>query len=167
MWYRSPLLAAALGALALAGCGSEDNAALIPQDDADQLSALVGEARDAVAAGECDRARRAVGEAESELSGLPRRTDKRLKANLRDWLEHLDGRIAEDCEAPEPAQTATPEPTETPTETPTATPTPTPTETPTPTATPEPTVTVDPGDGGEELPEEPLGTGGVSPGDEG
>jgi hypothetical protein len=40
MSYRSPLLAAALGALALAGCGSE-NDALIPQRDADQLTALV------------------------------------------------------------------------------------------------------------------------------
>src|SRR5687767_4787911 len=102
MWFRSPLLAAALGALALAGCGSDDEAALIPQDDADRLSALVGDAGDASAAGACDRARRAVGEAEAELAGLPRRTDRQLKANLRDWLEHLDGQIADECEAPEP-----------------------------------------------------------------
>jgi outer membrane biosynthesis protein TonB len=164
MWHRSPLLAAALGALALAGCGSDDPA-LIPAADADQLTALVSEARDASAAGECDRARRAVSEAELQLSGLPRRTDKRLKANLRQWLEHLDGRIAEECEPPEPEETPTPEPTEEPTETPTAEPTEEPTETPTPTptATPEPTVTVDPGTGG--LPEEPPGTGGVPPED--
>jgi hypothetical protein len=167
MWFRSPLLAAALGALALAGCGSDDEAALIPQDDADRLSALVGEAGDATAAGECDRARRAVNEAEAELAGLPRRTDRALKANLRDWLEHLDGQIADECEAPEPEETATPEPTVAPTETPTPTPTPSPTETPTPTATPEPTVTVDPGDGGGVVPpEEPAGTGGVPPGDD-
>jgi outer membrane murein-binding lipoprotein Lpp len=134
MWYRSPLLAAALGALALAGCGSDDESALIPQDNADQLSTLVAEAGDATAAGECDRARRAVSEAEAELSGLPRRTDRALKRNLRDWLEHLDGRIAEECEAPEDEETATPEPTETPTETPTDT---TPTTTP-PTLIPPP-----------------------------
>ncbi|HKH16793.1 MAG TPA: hypothetical protein VKA57_04650 [Solirubrobacteraceae bacterium] len=164
MWFRSPLLAAALGALALAGCGSE-NTALIPQDDADRLSALVGEAGDASAAGECDRAREAVDEAELQLSGLPRKTDKELKANLREWLDHLDRRIARECEAPEPEETATPEPTETPTETPT--PSPTPTETPTPSATPEPTATVDPGTGGEGQSEEPPATGGVPPGDNG
>ena len=167
MWFRSPLLAAALGALALAGCGSEDDTALIPQQDADQLTALVSEARDAATAGECDRARRAVSEAEAELSGLPRRTDRELKQNLREWLEHLDSRIAEECEAPEPEETATPEPTAAPTETPTPTATPTPTETPEPTATPEPTVTVDPGDGGTGVPEEeePSGSGGVPPED--
>jgi hypothetical protein len=167
MWYRSPLLAAALGALALTGCGSDNEAALIPQDDADRLTALVSEAGDASAAGECDRARRAVTEAEAELAGLPRRTDRQLKANLRDWLEHLDGRIAEECETPEPEETATPEATAAPTETPTPTPSPTPTETPVPTETPAPTVTVDPGDGGGAVPpEEPAGTGGVPPEDD-
>jgi hypothetical protein len=166
MTYRSPLLAAALGALALAGCGSsDDEAALIPQQDADQLTALVTDAGEAAAAGECDRARRAVSEAEAELAGLPRRTDRALKRNLRDWLEYLDGRIAEECEAPEPEETVTPEPTAAPTETPTPTPTPTVTEEPT--VEPEPTVTVDPGDGGGAIPpEEPPGTGGVPPEDE-
>jgi hypothetical protein len=162
MWLRSPLLAAALGALALAGCGS-DNAALIPEDDADQLSTLVREAAEGSAAGDCGDARRAVAEAELQLSGLPRKTDKRLKANLKQWLEHLDRRIANDCER-EPDETATPDPTETPTETPTEEPTEDPTETPTPTVTPEPTVTVDP-DAGEEPTEEPPGTGGVPPED--
>jgi outer membrane biosynthesis protein TonB len=165
MWYRSPLLAAALGTLALAGCGSGDDAALIPQEDADQLTALVADAGDAVAAGECDRARRAVAEAEAELNGLPRRTDRALKANLRDWLEYLDGRIAEECAEPEPEETATPEPTPEATETATPEPTPTPTPTPEPTVEPEPTVTVDPGTGGSETPEEPPGTGGVPPED--
>jgi outer membrane biosynthesis protein TonB len=167
MWYRSPLLAAALVGLALAGCGSGDDAALIPQDDADQLTALVADAGDAAGAGECARARRAVAEAEAELAGLPRRTDKALKANLRDWLEHLDGRIAEECAEPEPEETATPGPTAAPTETATPEPTPTPTPTPTeePTVEPEPTVTVDPGTGGSGSPEEPPGTGGVPPED--
>jgi outer membrane biosynthesis protein TonB len=170
MWYRFPLLAAALGASALAGCGS-DSPALIPQRDADRLTALVGEAGDAAAAGECGSARRAVREAELQLSGLPRRTDRELKANLRDWLEYLDSRIVEECEAPEPEETATPEPTAAPTETATPEPTPSPTETPTPTPTPEPTATVEPepepGDGGGVVPpEEPPGTGGVAPEDD-
>lgn len=165
MWYRSPFVAAAVGSLVLAGCGS-DNPALIPQQDADQLTALVSEARDAAAAGECDRARRAVGEAELQLSGLPRRTDRRLKANLRDWLDYLDGRVAEECKAPEAEETPTPaatEPEQTATPEATETATPEPTET----ATPVPTATVDPGTGGEGAPEEPQGSDGVSPGNEG
>src|SRR5215217_2709996 len=84
MPFRSPLLAAALGALVLAGCGAEDSA-LIPQADADRLTALVSEAGDASAAGDCERARRSVAEAERQLSGLPRKTDARLKANLNEW----------------------------------------------------------------------------------
>src|SRR5687768_7967007 len=106
------LLLAGLSALLLAGCGS-DGDALIPPEDADALSALVAEAGQASAAGECDSARRSVREARQQLDGLPRRTSRRLKANLRDWLEHLDGRIERECSA-EPEETATPEATETP-----------------------------------------------------
>ena len=160
MWFRSPLVAAALGALALAGCGS-DNAALIPQRDAERLSALVARAGEQSAAGECARARSAVAEAKARLGGLPRKTDAQLKANLEDWLDHLDKRIASDCEAPKPERTTTPEPTPTPEETPaTPTPTPTPSATSTPVPTPTATSTVAP-------PEEPQGTGGVPPEDEG
>ena len=156
MPFRSTLLAAGLGVLLLAGCGSE-NTTLIPQDDADQLTALVSEAGDAIAAGECDRARRAVAGAEQQLGGLPRKTNRELKKNLREWLDYLDGRIDDDCKAPEETPTATPSPTETPT------PSPEPTET----ASPEPTVTVDPGTGGEgSPPEEPAGSGGVGAGDD-
>ena len=48
-------------------------------------------------------------EAERELNGLPRETDQALKANLRDWLDHLDAAIAERVQgAAEPEETATP-----------------------------------------------------------
>jgi outer membrane biosynthesis protein TonB len=168
MRFRVLLVAAGVSAL-LAGCGS-DNEELIPQGDADQLSSLVAEAGDASAAGECDAAQRAVRQAEQQLSGLPRRTDRNLKANLRDWLDYLNRQIDEECAA-EPEETPTPTPTETPTPTPTETPTPTPTETPTPTPTETPTATptpsVDPGTGGEQGPEEPGGTGGVPPEEDG
>ena len=156
MWHRSLLLPVAL-ALALAGCGG-DEAELIPQQDADLLSALVRDAGEASSAGECERARRAVAEAELQLAGLPRKTDRQLKANLKDWLEHLDERIAADCKPPKPEETPTP----TPTASATPTPTPTPTETATPTPTPTPTATTDPGNEGAE---EPAGTGGVPDGD--
>ena len=161
MPLRSSLLAVGLGVFVLAGCGSE-NSALIPQKDSDQLTALVSEAGDASAAGDCDRARRAVTEAERQLGGLPRKTDARLKQNLKDWLDYLDRRIDKDCKEPEPSATATPEATETASPEPTETATPEPTETATPepteTATPEPTGTASP-----EPTEEPSGTGGVSP----
>ena len=164
MWYRPPLLAGALAALALAlaGCGG-DEAELIPRQDADQLSALVGKAGNASSAGECERARRAVAEAELELAGLPRRTDKQLKANLKNWLAHLDERIAADCKPPQPERTATPDPTATATPTPTPTPTPTATASATPTPTATPTATADPGE--DQGDEEPAGTGGVPDGD--
>ena len=158
MSLRSPLLAVGLGALLLAGCGSDDSA-LIPSGDAERLSALVVRARDAASAGQCDRARRTVGDAESQLSGLPRNTSRRLKQNLREWLDHLDARIADECEAPQPEETSAPEATEAPTEEPTVQPT----EEPTVEPTEEPTVTVDPGTGGSQ--EEPPETGGVAPGD--
>jgi hypothetical protein len=173
MPFRSSLLAAGLGALVLAGCGSDDKA-LIPQDDADRLSALVGEAGDAAAAGRCDRARTKAADAKRQLGGLPRRTDAELKANLEEWLDYLEQRIQQDCRAPEPDETPTPTPTEaTPSPSPSPTPTP-PDETPTPTASPEPTVTIEPGEGdgegdgdgeGQGPPEEPPGTGGVAPED--
>ena len=171
MRLRSLLIAVGLSALVLAGCGSE-NEALIPPNDADRLSTLVADAGAASAAGECDTARRTVQEAEQQLDGLPSKTSRRLKRNLRDWLDHLDARIADECSA-EPEETPTPTPEATETATPTPTPTPEPTETPTPTpeptetATPEPTVTVDPGTGGEGGPEEPSGSGGVAPEEDG
>jgi outer membrane biosynthesis protein TonB len=169
---RYPLLAIWLGALALAGCGDE-NRALIPQDQADQLLALVDEAGSASASGECAAARSSVRKAEAELNELPQRTSEDLKQNVADWLAHLDREIEAECgqEEEEPEETPTATPTETATPTPTPTETPTPTPTPTPTATPVPTevptVSPDPGTGGEPAPEQPDGSGGVPPGQDG
>jgi hypothetical protein len=162
---RSPLLVGALvAALLTAGCG-EDNPKLIPQGDADQLTALVDEAAQASAAGDCDRARRFVREAESSLAGLPRKTDRQLKRNVRDWLDHLDSAIADECgKQEEPTETATPSQTSTPTPSATATETPTPTPaTPTPTPTPS---DGSPTGGAQGPSEEPDGVGGV-PSDQG
>jgi outer membrane biosynthesis protein TonB len=169
---RLPLLAIGLGALALAGCGSE-NRALIPQDKADELVELVDDAGAASASGDCDAARRTVRAATLKVDALPRRTDADLKQNLAEWLDHLDKAIESSCgQEEEPAETATPEATEEPAETPTATPSPT--ETPTPTATPAPTETAvptetpAPGTGGEPGPDEqPQGAAGVAPGQNG
>jgi hypothetical protein len=166
MRLPAQLLAAGLCAFALAGCGKE-NPKLIPQSDADRLTALVQQAGDSSGAGSCDAARRAVREAEQQLSGLPRKTSKALKANIRDWLDLLDRDIRDECGKESSTPTPTPDKTKTPEPTETATPTetPSPTATPSPSATATPTVTIDPGTGGGQGPsEEPPGTGGVSGG---
>jgi hypothetical protein len=162
-------LLAVLGLCALlaSGCGS-DNRALIPQRNADQLNSLIDEAAQASAAGKCDTAATRVKSAQSELSGLPAATDRQLKRNLRDWLNHLEQTIADQCKAPPAEETATPEPTETATPEPTETATPSPTASPSPTpsatASPSPTTSDgNPSTGGSGAPEEPSGTGGVLP----
>ena len=140
-----------LAAVSLAGCGSE-NPELLPQDRASALSSTIDEINSACDANDTAKAKAAVQAANQQVSELPRKVDRRLKNNISDWLDHIDGRIDRDCaKDEEPTPTATETPTATPTETPTETPTPTPTETatPTPTETPTATPTVEPpGDGG-------------------
>jgi hypothetical protein len=135
----APLLALVAAAL-LAGCG-QSNPKLIPQSGADQLTAAVDEIQQACASGDAERVRSKVRDAENQVSELPRRTDRKLRQNIRDWLQQIDSRAERDCA---PAETPTPTPTPTVTETPTETPTPTPTETPTETPTPTPTETAVP-----------------------
>jgi hypothetical protein len=164
MRFRPQLLVAGLCVLALAGCGKA-NPKLIPQSDATRLTALVQSAGDASAAGKCDTARRAVREADQQLNGLPAKTSRKLKANIREWLNLLEHDIRTECgknAAPAPTATGTPSPTETPSATSTPTPSPTATPSPSPTPSPAPTVTIDPGTGGGQgLPEQPAPTGGV------
>jgi outer membrane biosynthesis protein TonB len=160
-------LLALLAALALVGCGS-DNPALIPEDDAQQLLARVGELESQVQAGDCEAARQTAAGLSDDVDALPERVSNRLERNLGAWVEQVQGRLEEDCEPAEASPTPTPEATETPTptpeptETPTETPTPTPepTETPTETPTPEPTAAPPEGggvpggeDGGTEAPQ--------------
>jgi hypothetical protein len=140
-------------ALALGGCGSE-NRRMLPEQDASALLTTVDEIESAVSDGECEDAATLVGEAKNQVAELDDSVARSLRRNLRDWLDHIDNRLDNDCKAKEPSPTATPEETETPTpsptETPTPTPTPTATATPTPTATPAPTEapTVEPPDTG-------------------
>ncbi|MGH2969819.1 MAG: hypothetical protein ACRDK0_12255 [Solirubrobacteraceae bacterium] len=155
---RRPSLALGLLlAVFAAGCGSDDRE-LIPQNRAGQLTAAVDEIAKACEAEDPAAARAAVAAANQQVSELPRAVDSELRANLREWLRHIDDGIDSDCEAAEesPTPTATPSATETPTETPTPepteTPTPEPTETPEPEPTPEETVEP-PGNGGVPAPE--------------
>ena len=138
----APLLALAAAAVLAAGCG-QSNPKMIPQANADQLTASVDAITGACSDGDARVVHDKVSEAEQLVSELPRRTDGQLRQNIRDWLKQIDSRADRDCKAEE---TPTPTPTETPTPTPTATPTPTPTPTETPTETPAPTETAAPPD---------------------
>jgi predicted small lipoprotein YifL len=144
--------------LALAGCG-KTNPALLPQSNADALNATADRIQQACDAQDRSTARDEIRNAEREIQELPDGVSVRLQKNLQQWIDHIQGRLTEDCRAqatatPTPAKTATP--TATPTET--ATPTPTPSATATPTSTPTPTpsatatatatATTTPGNGG-------------------
>ena len=158
---RRPLLVLGLllAALPMAGCGSEDPE-LIPQNRASALTSTIDKISAACDDHDPDKAKAAIQAANQQVSELPRRVNANLKRNVRDWLDHIDDRIDQDCQADKeasPTPTPTPTATETATPTPTETSTPEPTETATPepteTATPEPTVEP-PGDGGVLAPED-------------
>jgi outer membrane biosynthesis protein TonB len=144
--HRVTLALALVAAALAAGCGDENNRALIAEADSQALLESVARIERACADNDVSGARAAADEAAAQINGLPRRVDDALQANLLEWVEHIEGRLDRDCEAEEEA---TPEPTETATPEPTETPTPEPTET----ATPEPTVEP-PGDGGVLAPED-------------
>jgi len=147
-----PLVLGLLAAALMTGCGSEDPG-LIPPANATALTDTVDAVKAACDDGDDGKARAAVEEARHQVSELPARVDRRLRRNLRDWLNRIDSRIEQDCKpeaTPSPSASPSPTPTETPEETatPDETATPSPTETPTPEPTVEP-----PGDGGVPAPE--------------
>src|SRR5690242_14906206 len=125
----APVLALAATVALAAGCG-QSNPKLIPQANADQLTASVDEITSACANGNAQKVHDKVLQAQHQVSALPRKTDSGLRDNLSQWLQHIDSRADHDCKKQK-----------TPTPTPSATPTPTPTPSPTPTPTPTPTST--------------------------
>jgi hypothetical protein len=136
-----------LAALALAGCGRQ-NPKLIPQTDADKLTATADKIAQACSAGDTTAAEEAVLQARQEIAALPRAVDDRLSERLTQWVRHIDNRLSRDCNqeatpTPSPTETASPTPSPSPTSTPSPSPTATatPTATPTPTSTPTPTAT--------------------------
>jgi hypothetical protein len=129
-----------VAALALSGCGQQ-NPKLIPQLNANALSATADKIASACTAGDRAQAEAAVVAARQQIEALPRKVDSRLRRRLTSWTRHIESRIAQDCKkqaAPAPTPSNTPSATPA---TPTSTPTPTPTNTPTPTATSTPTAT--------------------------
>ena len=145
---RALTLLAALAALALPGCGGEDEPT-IPQENADRLVDLLRQAR--VQAGDqdrCDKLQDLVAQIRAEVDQLPDSVDRDTRRTLDDGVGNLEDDAREECEQAEttPTETET-----TPTETETV-----PTETET---VPPPTETVPP-------PAQEPGTGGVPPGQE-
>jgi hypothetical protein len=150
-------LALGVGAAFLAGCGDRSN--LIPAGDAGDIKAKVAQVQQAVDAGNCGSAAKAVGEARSAVRNLPDAVDSRLRSRLLDGIDRLDTRSGKECDqqpatttqetVPTTATTAPPETTPTET-TPTQTDT-TPTDT-TP-STPTTPTTTDPDAGGGVSPE--------------
>jgi hypothetical protein len=158
MFRVLPLGLALAAGLVLAACGGS-NPKLIPQDRADRLSSTADRIAQRTSDHDCSGAQSALRQARSQVAELPRRVDRRLKANLGDWLDQIGSRIPEDCKKKESAT-----PTETPSATDTPTPTPTPSETPTPTATATPSATSTPTpEGGDEQNSPPGVGGGVQP----
>jgi hypothetical protein len=156
---RLLLLGLALAAaLLLPACGSS-NPKLIPQDRAQTLKDTVDQISQHTSDKDCSGAKSSLTRARNEVSELPRSVDRRLKTNLNQWLDHVGGRIPQDCKD-KATPTPTPSETASPTETPSASPTKTPTDTPTPSATPSATPTPS----ATETPVQPPDTGGVNPG---
>jgi hypothetical protein len=136
---RVTLVLALVAAALAAGCGEENNRALIPQDNADALLASVDRVEAACSDEDASTARAELNETKAQINELPRRVDDELQNNLIEWVDQIERRIDRDCE---PEEEPTPEPTETPA----------PTETPVPTETP-----TDGGEGGVPAPEEDGG----------
>jgi hypothetical protein len=110
------VLAALLGAAAagLVACGSsgDDRRELIPERSADRLKSALSDVRSAVAAGNCEQARRAVIRARGVLVNLPSAVSDELVARLRQGLDNLDEVAPRQCEQ-QATQTETQETTTT------------------------------------------------------
>ncbi len=165
--YLLALLVGAAAALA-AGCGDRSN--LLPPAHASALSDQLDAVREAVNAGDCTAATRALAQANATLERVPPTVSRALRKRMRDGLDQLRTTVPRDCRAPETTETqttetatqtteapttATPETTAAP-ETTTTTPTPT-TTAPTPTTTtPEPPTSSTPDTGGATPDESPT-----------
>src|SRR3954469_16502008 len=94
---RTMLATALVGAALLAGCG-KTNTALIPADRASALQDTVNQVQDACNNHDAQAAQSALDEASAQINELPRKVDRRLKANLRDWVNPIERRVDRDCQ---------------------------------------------------------------------
>jgi hypothetical protein len=145
-----------VGALALAGCGGDDEPEpSIPLDNASTLVSTLQEIQDNVDVGSCIVAEGKVQEFQDELDALPPGVDEQVIEALERGSQNLITLIEEDCDQPEETtteETTTEETTTEPTTTEETTTQPT-----EPTTTTTPTTPTTP----------PDNSGGVGPGGDG
>src|SRR3954452_12776769 len=91
-----PLVLGLVAALALSGCGQQ-NPKLIPQPNANALSATADKIASACTAGDRAQAEAAVVAARQQIEALPRKVDSRLRRRLTSWTRHIESRIPQDC----------------------------------------------------------------------
>lgn len=167
---RQLLIALAVSAaLAFTACGgSEGNERrLIAETRADAMLRGLDRIDADLADGDCPGAVTRINALRGQVERLPEATDGKLVNNLNEWVDHLEGRVDDDCQAAEEEPTASPSPTVTPEETPSPTPTATPDETPSPTATPDDTPEPEPEPEPEPGDSQGPDNGGSAPEDEG
>ena len=99
---RTTIATALVAAALLAGCG-KTNTALIPGDRASALQNTVDQVQEACNNHDVQAAQSALDEASAQVNELPRKVDRQLKANLRDWINQIERRVDRDCqETPTP-----------------------------------------------------------------
>ena len=104
MRRSASLLLALAAAASLAGCG-QANKALIPDDRASALQDTVDQIDSACSGGDVAAAQRAVEEANAQINELPAATDRKLRRNLRAWVNQVEGRLDRDCQGAEESPT--------------------------------------------------------------
>src|SRR5436190_16877798 len=127
--------------LVLPGCGGGSKGKPIPNDPANRMVALIGQADRQAAEGTCDGAKAKVREAQTVLQNdVPSSVDKDVRQGLADGMNRMISLIDQQCQRPQPTQTqtTTSQTTTTPT---TTTPTTTTPTTTTPTTTTPTTTT--------------------------
>jgi hypothetical protein len=121
----------------LPGCGSSSKGKPIPNDPANRMVALLGQADSQSAAGTCGGAKAKVREAQTVLQNdVPSSVDKDVRQGLADGMNRMISLIDQECQRPQPTQTQTQTQTTDTTTTPTTT---TPTTTTPTTTTPSTT----------------------------
>jgi hypothetical protein len=145
------LLAAALGLASafLVACGDRNN--LIPRNDAAGIVSDLDSAKTDFSAQECRLAFADLARAKSKAAALPSSVDAKLRANVRENLLVVDGRVHQQCgkgQTTTTTSTATTPTATTPTTTATTPPTTTTTAPPPTTTTTAPPPTTDGGNSG-------------------
>ena len=171
--------AVAAGAIALAGCGGDDEGPQIPRAQASALINRLEEAQRRSEPFRCNDLRRdTIPALETQLRTLPANLDGDVRQTLEDGIAHLRELVEQECDGAQrerkrrrerERENTTPTTPTAPTPTPAPTPEPTPTPTqpepePEPEPQPQPEPQPDNGGGGTPAPQDDGGGGAVAPG---